>query len=65
MKPWSPAELRTLKQMYPEASPVAIMAATGRSWQAVRRKANDLGLKRAGHYDPNQGVMRKCRRSSD
>jgi len=44
-KPWTPAEVRQLKQEIKENTPTRVMGLKhGRSPEAVQGKANDLGL---------------------
>jgi len=45
--PWTPDDLATLRRLAPATEWKAIAAVLGRSWRAVQKKANEIGIRRA------------------
>lgn len=59
-KPWTPAEVRQLKQEIKENTPTRVMGLKhGRSPEAVQSKANDLGLSTKPTNQSPYGIKKK------
>ena len=46
MKPWTMSEIRYLQDLYPHMPAKDVAVKMGRSYNSVRKKASDMGIRR-------------------
>jgi hypothetical protein len=47
---WTPADIRTLKKLFPHSDSGEVAAAMNRPYQAVRKMASRMGLRKTRKY---------------